>query len=118
MNINFSAPFCVFLAAFGAFLSGVSQILLKSQANTTEKESFFKKFLHPKVFLSYVILFLTLAINQVALTKISLSVIPCITATSFIWVFALSALILKEKITKRKVIGVLIIILGVVVSRI
>lgn len=118
MNIDFSYSLCFFLAAFGAFLSGVSQILLKSQANTTEKEGFFRKFLHPKIFLSYVILFSTLVINQIALTKISLSVIPCITATSFIWVFALSALILKEKITKRKVIGVLIIILGVIVSRI
>jgi drug/metabolite transporter (DMT)-like permease len=42
---------------------------------------------------------------------------PCITSTSFIWVFVMGVLILKEKVSARKVLGVAIIIAGVVISR-
>ena len=60
---------------------------------------------------------MTLAINQVALRYVPLSVMPCITSTSFVWVFVLGALILKEKISARKILGVAVIIAGVLISR-
>ena len=75
------------------------------------------KFLNVRVIVSYGLLFLTLAINQVALRYVPLSVMPCITATSFVWVFVMGALILKEKVSPRKALGVAIIIAGVVISR-
>ena len=67
--------------------------------------------------LSYGLLFLTLAINQIALIHVPMSVMPCITATIFIWVFLMGYFILKEKISRRKVIGVAIIIIGIIISR-
>jgi drug/metabolite transporter (DMT)-like permease len=42
---------------------------------------------------------------------------PCITATSFVWVFIMGVLILKEKVSPRRALGVAIIILGVIISR-
>ena len=119
MNNSLLSPqICYAAAIAGAFITAVSQILLKSQANTTGDKGFFRKFLNIRVIVSYGLLFLTLAINQVALRYVPLSVMPCITATSFIWVFILGVLILKEKVSSRKILGVIIIIAGVIISRI
>ena len=109
---------CDAAAIAGAFITALSQILLKTQANTTGDKGFFSKFLNVRVIASYGLLFLTLAINQVALRYVPLSVMPCITATSFVWVFVMGALILKEKVSPRKALGVAIIIAGVIISRI
>ena len=118
MNTGILSPqICYAAAIAGAFITALSQILLKTQANTTGKKGFLQKFLNIRVIVSYGLLFLTLAINQVALRYVPLSVMPCITATSFIWVFVLGVLILKEKVSARKVLGVAIIIAGVVISR-
>ena len=109
---------CYAAAIAGAFITALSQILLKTQANTTGDKGFFSKFLNVRVIASYGLLFLTLAINQVALRYDPLSVMPCITATSFVWVFVMGALILTEKVSPRKALGVAIIIAGVIISRI
>ena len=108
---------CYAAAIVGAFITALSQILLKTQANTTGGKGFFFFFLNIRVIVSYGLLFLTLAINQIALRWVPLSVMPCITSTSFVCVFVMGALILKEKVSARKVLGVAIIIAGVIISR-
>ena len=118
MNSELITPqLCYALAILASFLTALSQILLKTQANTTGGKGFWAKFLNIRVIVSYGLLFLTLAINQVAYRHVPLAVMPCITATSFIWVFLMGRFILKEHVSRRKVIGVAIILLGVVISR-
>ena len=117
MSSFLSPQVCYAAAIIGAFITALSQILLKTQANTTGGKGFFSKFLNVRVIVSYGLLFLTLAVNQVALRYVPLSVMPCITATSFVWVFIMGVLILKEKVSPRKALGVGIIILGVIISR-
>lgn len=117
MSTFLTPQICYAAAIIAAFVTALSQILLKTQANTTGSKGFFSKFLNVRVVVSYGLLFLTLAINQVALRYVPLSVMPCITATSFVWVFVMGALILKEKVSARKAIGVAIIIAGVIISR-
>ena len=109
--------FCYFMAFLSVFASTTSQILLKTQANKTERESFFKKFLNIRVILSYGILMLSLAFNQVALIHVPASVVPCITATSFIWIFLFSFIFLKEKPSRKKILGVVLILAGIAISR-
>ena len=117
MSSFLSPQVCYAAAIIGAFITALSQILLKTQANTTGGKGFFSKFLNVRVIVSYGLLFLTLAVNQVALRYVPLSVMPCITATSFVWVFVMGTLILKEKVSPRKALGVAIIISGVIISR-
>ena len=120
MNSNLFTPaFCYSAAIFAAFVTALSQIILKKQANITEakKSGFISKFLNPRVIVSYGLLFSTLVINQVALIHVPVSVMPCITATSFVWVFIMGIFILKEKVSRRRILGVAVIILGVIISR-
>ena len=113
----FTPAFCYGAAILAAFVTALSQIILKKQANITEARGFFSKFLNPRVIISYGLLFSTLVINQVALIHVPVSVMPCITATSFVWVFVMGVLILGEKVSRRRALGVAIIILGVIISR-
>lgn len=120
MNTEFITPaFCYAAAITAAFVTALSQIILKRQANITEekKSGFLQKFLNPRVIISYGLLFSTLVINQIALIYVPVSVMPCITATSFVWVFVLGILVLKEKVSRRRALGVAIIIAGVIISR-
>jgi drug/metabolite transporter (DMT)-like permease len=73
--------------------------------------------LNLRVIVAYGCLFLSLALNQIALKQVPVSVLPCITSTSFIWIFLFGFLILKERPTKKKIIGVVLILLGNAISR-
>ena len=102
MNIEFTPAFCYAMAFAAVLIATISQILLKRQV---------------RVIVSYGLLFLSLALNQVALICVPVSVLPCITATSFIWIFLFSAIFLHERPSKRKILGVIIILAGIAISR-
>ena len=66
MNSGILSPqICYAAAIAGAFITALSQILLKTQANTTGKKGFLQKFLNIRVIVSYGLLFLTLAISLI-----------------------------------------------------
>lgn len=118
MNTDFITPqFCYFVAFLAVFASTTSQILLKTQANQTGESSFIKKFLNVRVIISYGMLFLSMLLNQIALIHVPVSVVPCITATSFIWIFLFSFIFLKERPSRRKILGVVLILAGIAISR-
>ena len=102
-------------AIAAVIIASASQVLLKKKADKAPK-SFLKKFLNGPVILSYALLFLSMMLNSLALRQMEMSILPCITATSFLWIMVLSAIFLGEKPTRRKVIGVLLILVGVWVS--
>ncbi|MBQ9165883.1 MAG: EamA family transporter [Oscillospiraceae bacterium] len=103
------------LAIIAVVISSVSQVLLKKKADQAPK-NFIMKFLNLPVIVSYILLFASMMLNSLALREMDVSVLPCITATSFLWIMVLSAIFLGEKPTRRKVIGVVMILVGVVVS--
>lgn len=118
MTIEFTPLLCYCIAFVAVFISTAGQILLKQQANdTVGKKGFIWKFLNLRVIVAYGTLFLSLALNQIALKQVPVSVLPCITSTSFIWIFLFGFFILKEKPSKKKLIGVALILLGNAVSR-
>lgn len=102
-------------AIAAVIIASASQVLLKKKADKAPK-NFLKKFLNGPVILSYALLFLSMMLNSLALRQMEMSILPCITATSFLWIMVLSALFLGEKPTRRKVIGVVMILIGVLVS--
>jgi len=119
MNINWITPsMCYIIAFIGTLLTAFSQILLKLQAKKNTNKNFVLKFLNVRVILSYGLLFMTLVLNQIALIHVPVSVLPCITALSFVWIFLLSHFFLKESASKTKIVGVIIILIGVLIARI
>ncbi|MDO4830708.1 MAG: EamA family transporter [Clostridia bacterium] len=99
---------------FGVFISSISQIILKKSADKTY-DSRIKEYLNPKVILAYTIFFAATLCSVWAYTVIPLSLGPILESAGYIFVAFLSWLFLKEKISKQKLIGLSIIIIGIII---
>ncbi len=104
------------LAIASVLVASVGQIFMKREAGE-KHASFFAKFLNFRVIFAYVLMLLSLFLNSLALRELPLSVLPCITSTSFIWIILLSAICFRERPTVKKVCGALLIVVGIIVSR-
>ena len=92
---------CILIVS--VFVASLSQILLKISANKTY------------VITGYGLLFLSTLLTMVALKKVPLSLSPVIESSSYIFVSLMGYLVLKERFTKRKLLGLLVILVGILV---
>ena len=99
---------------FGVCISSFSQILLKKSASD-EKDSFIKEYLNVRVIVAYVIFIAATLCSIFAYKSIPLSMGPILESTQYIFVAILSYIFLKEHISKRKILGLITIVVGVIV---
>ncbi len=104
----------VILLLVSVFISSVSQIILKTAANKTY-ESTLKEYLNFRVIFSYALFFLSTILTMLALRRVPLSMQPILESTSYIYVSVMGYFLLKERFTKRKLLGLALILLGIVV---
>lgn len=97
-----------------AFASAVSQILLNVSAEKKYRSKI-KEYLNPWVISSYVILAIVLVTNIYLLGFMNLKEENAIAASTYVFVLVLSRIILKEKITIKKVLGNILIIIGILI---
>ena len=97
-----------------SLISSVSQIMLKKSAQR-EYPSKLKEYLNPLVIIAYGLFFGTTFISMYALKVVPLSMAPILEASGYIFVAILSYIFLKEKMTKRQLLGMGLIIVGIVV---
>lgn len=107
-----TANISIGLMIIAAFLAALSQVFLKKSAMITRRKRI-NEFANPLVITGYTILILTMAINILAYRQVDYKVGPILNATSYIFVTFLSFLFFKERITKSKMIGCLLIMGGV-----
>ncbi len=104
-----------FLFMFGSvILSSVSQILLKISAKKSHS-SFLKEYLNPLVILGYDLMVGATLTTIAAYQGMDYKNGPVIESLGYILVMILSYFILKEKVTKRKIAGYILILAGVAV---
>ena len=99
------------------FVSSVSQIILKKSANKTY-ENRLQEYLNVPVILAYGLFFGSSLLTVLAYKGVPLSLGPILEASGYIWVSVLGAIFLKEHISKKKMLGMAIIILGIIVFNI
>lgn len=97
------------------FLSAVSQLILKKAADNP-KLTGVRAYLNLPVILAYGLFFGCMLLNVVALRTLDLTVASVLEASGYIYVMVLSWLFLKEKITRRRLIGNLIIVVGIILT--
>lgn len=110
-----NSTLALLIALLGAFFSSLSQYLLKRAAEKPGANRL-QGLLQPQVLLAYAIFFLVLVANLFTLKHLPLYVLPLIEATSYVYVALLSFFVLKEKLSKRKLLGLLCIVAGVVIA--
>lgn len=104
-----------FLVILGIFASACSQLLLKKSANKRHK-NFITSILNPRVLAAYLTIFISLAINIFAMSNgVQLKDIPILESLGYIFIPLLSLMFLKETISARTWVSILLIILGVVI---
>ena len=109
------SPLHVFIYVFSVFISSVSQIILKSSADM-KYDNKLKEYLNPRVIIAYGIFFLATLVTVYAYQGIPLSVGPILETRGYLWISLLGYFILKEKISRRKLIGLVIVVAGIIIS--
>ena len=104
----------VCLLLFSVFISSVSQILLKKAANRTY-ENTIKEYLNPLVIGAYAMFFCSVIMTMLALKTVPLSMSPILESTGYIFVSVMGYFFLKERFTRRKLLGFALILAGVII---
>ena len=97
---------------FSVFISSVAQVMLKTAANKTY-DTKIKEYLNPIVITSYGIFFASTLLTMYALKFVPLTMSPIIESCSYIFVPVLGIFMLKEKISKRRWLGMGIMVVGI-----
>lgn len=96
------------------FVASLSQILLKTAANR-HYPTRIKEYMNRYVITGYGLLFISTILTMLALKKVPLSWANVIESAGYFFVFIMGYLILKERFSKRKVLGILVIFAGIAV---
>lgn len=98
----------------GVFISAISQVMLKKAALKTYSSPI-KEYLNPLVIMAYVMFVGTTFLSILAYRGIPLSMGPILEATSYIYVTLFGMKIFGEKVGKKKLIALGLIIAGIIV---
>ena len=110
MNISY---YGIFL--FSVFISSVSQIILKKSANI-KYENPIREYLNIRVIVAYSIFLLSSFVTIYAYKFVPLSIGPALESAGYIFVTVLGYIFLKERVGKKKLLGLACILCGIVVS--
>ena len=101
--------FYYLLIPVSALITASSQILLKISAQRQHKD-----FIHEYLIISYAFYFLVVFLNIFIYTKVDYRFSVVLNSLSTVFVAVFSNLILKERFTRRRILGNILIVLGIV----
>ena len=104
----------IILLVLSVLVSSVSQIILKKSASKTYN-SIFREYFNLYVITGYGLMVVSTVLVILGLKGVPYKNEPIIESLGYIFVMFLSNRILKEKITKKKIIGNLLILVGIVI---
>ncbi len=99
----------------GTFIASCSQIILKKAAEK-EYPSKIAEYMNPMVIGAYVFFFGASLCSILGYKEVPLSIGPVLEATGYIWVAILGRIFLKEKISTKKGLGLVVIIVGIIIA--
>lgn len=98
----------------GVLISSLSQILLKKSADI-ERETKLKEYLNFRTIFAYSLFLAATLCTMLAYKYINLSTGPILESIGYIFVALFSYYLLKERICTKKLIGLIIIVIGVII---
>ncbi len=102
------------LGLFSVTIASFSQILLKKGA-MNKYDSFIREYLNVFVISGYGMMFLSLFLTMIVYRGMDFMNVPVIEAVGYVLVPIFSYLFFKEKMTKKKILGILFILAGIFV---
>ena len=104
----------VFLLILAVLVSSISQIILKKSASKTYK-SIIKEYLNLYVITGYGLMVLSTVLVVLGLKGVPYKNEPIIESLGYLFVMILSNRLLRQKITKKNVLGNVLILVGIAV---
>ena len=102
----------VILFLLSIMISSISHVMLRKSAMKRHRSKL-SEYLNPLVMGAYIIFFGATFLTMIAYRAVPLSVGPILEASGYIFVGIFSFLFLNEKISGRKLLGMIIIIVGI-----
>ena len=97
---------------FSVLVASLSQVILKKSA-VIHYESRIREYLNPYVITAYFFLLSSSLLTTFSYRGVPLTMGPVLESTGYIYVGILGMIILKEKLSRRKIIGNLLIVGGI-----
>lgn len=104
-----------FIMIAAAFVTAISQILLKQSASQ-DHAGIVRQYLNGRVILGYALMMSALVMNIWAYRTIEYHLGPVLNASSYIFVLILGRIVLKEKISKKALLGNALILTGILIA--
>ena len=102
------------LALLSVTIASFSQVMLKMGAGKTYNSKI-REYLNFYVITGYGMLFISMVLTIVVYSRLSYLSVPVVEAVGYVLVPVLSYFIFKEKLSKRKIVGILCILLGIMI---
>ncbi len=103
------------LFSISGFIAALSQLILKIAALNPNGKNGILQYFDWRIILSYSMLFGTVFLNMIALRYIPYKFAPVLSSLSYVFVLFLGRLVLREKIRGKKLLGALLIFIGMIV---
>lgn len=100
-----------FMVLSMTFMGSAASVFFKRASGS---DGFVKMLLNVNLYIGGILYLAAAAVNILVLRVLDYSVVLPISSITYIWTMLLSYVILKETITKKKVLGVLCIVVGAV----
>ncbi len=110
-----SRGIAIIIYTCSGLLAAVSQMLLKIAAEKNKEASGIRRLLNIRVIISYLMLLCTIFMNMIAMRYMPYKYTPVLATISYVFVMLLSYFVLRERISKKQVIGMVMIFTGIVV---
>ena len=102
------------LGIISVTIASFSQILLKKGA-MTKHDSFIKEYLNVCVITGYLMMFGSVFLTMIVYRGMDFMNVPVLEAIGYVLVPVLSYFFFKEALTKKKVIGIVSILIGIII---
>lgn len=104
----------IILFLVAVFISSTSQILLKKSAGNVHRDRW-GEYLNIPVVSAYLSFFVATLLTVEAYKYVPLSMGSILESTGYIWVAIMGKCFLKEELNRKKILGLLLIISGIIV---
>lgn len=95
-------------------IASFAQVLLKKSAEKTYRSPI-REYLNPYVIFGYGLMLLSMCITILSYSGLEYTNVPVIESSGYVFVMILSYFFFKEKITRQKLLGMAIIVLGIII---
>lgn len=104
----------IIILVISVLIASFTQVLLKKSAEK-KYDSPIKEYLNPYVICGYGMMFLSMCITILSYSGLEYTNVPVIESSGYVFVMLLGCVFFKEKITKQKLLGMAVIVLGIVI---